>query len=362
MHTWCLDPVDFEKIHPFPIPPSWTTPFTYDIAPTKDEALKRALIREREHDLCLYSDGSGIDGHIGAASITDQRGDSLSRRLHLGSAHDHTVFESEVAGATFALSSVPSLPHIKHIFLGVDNQSAIRALRHPRQQPGQYLLLEFLAELDRLKACIPGIQLHVGWVPGHVDFEPNKCVDKEAKSAAQNDEPPHPPHLRTPHLFHSPLPCSVAAAKATFQARTSSLWTDAWTASPRHEKFSCLDKSSTVHSIHKPLLNLSRRNSSLIVQLCTWMVSLNAWLYKIHRAESPLCQTCQCREDVPHFIFFCSRFTYHRVHLHAALGCKATLLGFLLTNEKGIRHLLRYIHATNHLPAFHDVAPPAPDP
>ncbi|KAJ7859388.1 hypothetical protein B0H13DRAFT_1485819, partial [Mycena leptocephala] len=99
--------------------------------------------------------------------------------------------------------------------------SRLRALRHPRQQPGQYLLLEFLAELDRLKARIPSIQLHVGWVPSHVDFEPNGRVDKEAKSAAQNDEPPHP---RTPHLFHSPLPRSVAAAKATFQARTSSLW------------------------------------------------------------------------------------------------------------------------------------------
>ncbi|KAJ7856425.1 hypothetical protein B0H13DRAFT_1641499, partial [Mycena leptocephala] len=94
----------------------------------------------------------------------------------------------EIAGATLALSYMPSLPHIKQILLGVDNQSAIRALCHPKQQPGQYLLLEFVAELDHLKARIPGLQLHVGWVPGHVDFEPNERVDKEAKSAAQNDE------------------------------------------------------------------------------------------------------------------------------------------------------------------------------
>ncbi|KAJ7903939.1 hypothetical protein B0H13DRAFT_1577011, partial [Mycena leptocephala] len=78
-------------------------------------------------------------------------------------------------------------------------------------------------------------------------------------------------------------------------------------------------------------------------------IAINAWLHKIHRAESPLCQTCQRREDVPHFIFFCSRFTHHHVHLHAALGRKATSLGFLLMNEKGIRHRLCYVHATNRL-------------
>ncbi|KAJ7865524.1 hypothetical protein B0H13DRAFT_1454904, partial [Mycena leptocephala] len=100
---------------------------------------------------------------------------------------------------------------------------------------------------------------------------------------------------------------------------------------------------------------LSRRNSSIIVQLRPRMVGLNAWLHKIHRAESPLCQTRHRREDIPHFIFFCSRFSHHRIHLRTALGRKATL-GYLLTHEKGIRHLLRYVHATNRLPAYHDIA------
>ncbi|KAJ7635493.1 hypothetical protein DFH06DRAFT_921833, partial [Mycena polygramma] len=187
------------------------------------------------------------------------------------------------------------------------------------------------------------IQLHIGWVPGHVEFAPNERVDKEAKEAAANDDPPHP---LLPALFHSPLPRSAAAAKAEYQTRTTSKWTTIWKASPRYDKFSRLDKHATVHSIHKPLINLSRRNSSLIGQLRTRMVGLNAWLFKIHRAESPLCQTCQRREDIPHFVFFCSRFAHHRSLLRAALGRKATSLGYLLSNEKGIRYLLRYIHAT----------------
>ncbi|KAJ6471803.1 hypothetical protein C8R47DRAFT_987993, partial [Mycena vitilis] len=139
-------------------------------------------------------------------------------------------------------------------------------------------------------------------------------------------------------------------------------WTKIWSSSPRHEKYARLDKAATVNSIHKPLLNLSRRNSSLVVQLCTRMVGLNAWLHKIRRADSPLCQTCQRKEDVPHFIFFCSRYSHHRTLLRTALGRKATSLGYLLTNEKGIRHLLRYVHdATNRLPAYYDIVPPEPD-
>ncbi|KAJ7646449.1 hypothetical protein DFH06DRAFT_997610 [Mycena polygramma] len=217
--------------------------------------------------------------------------------------------------------------------------------------------MEFHAELSRLQSRIPNLRLHIGWVPGHVDFAPNERVDEEAKDAAQN---PSPPSTDIPLLFQSPLPRSIAAAKATFRAHTASLWTATWQSSPRFAKFKKLDNGGTVHSIHKPLVNLSRRNSSLIVQLRTGMVGLNAWLHKIRRAESPLCQTCQRREDVQHFVFFCSRYT-HRSLLRTALGRKATSLGFLLTHDKGIRYLLRYIHATNRLPIYRDIVPPEPD-
>ncbi|KAJ7934514.1 hypothetical protein B0H13DRAFT_1469484, partial [Mycena leptocephala] len=135
---------------------------------------------------------------------------------------DHTVFESEIVGATLAISSLPSLPHIQRVFLGIDSQSAIRALLRPKQQPAQYLLLDFLRELEHLKLRIPNVRLHIGWVPGHVDFKPNERVDKEAKQAAQHSEPIH---HRIPSLFHSPLPRSIAAANAAFRTHTSSLWT-----------------------------------------------------------------------------------------------------------------------------------------
>ncbi|KAJ7727985.1 hypothetical protein DFH07DRAFT_691613, partial [Mycena maculata] len=121
---------------------------------------------------------------------------------------DHTVSESVVAGATLALYSMPSLTHVRHIFIRIDSQSVICALLHLRQQPGQYLLLEFQHELEHLTHRAPNIQFHIGWVPGNVDFPPNKQVDSKAKLAAQNSDSPH---------LHAPLPRSSSTAKATFK-------------------------------------------------------------------------------------------------------------------------------------------------
>ncbi|KAJ7844233.1 hypothetical protein B0H14DRAFT_2358751 [Mycena olivaceomarginata] len=88
--------------------------------------------------------------------------------------------------------------------------------RHPSLSAPQTTTRAILAAgISCLKSRIPGLQLHVGWVPGHVDFEPNERVDKEAKSAAQNEDP------LTRASFTSFIPRSAAAAKAAFQARTS---------------------------------------------------------------------------------------------------------------------------------------------
>ncbi|KAJ7274721.1 hypothetical protein C8J57DRAFT_1505481 [Mycena rebaudengoi] len=367
-------------------------PLTYGLTSTSGEKIAELPIRKGQV-ICLAI-GSynrlesiwGPDGHEPSLTRRDtlhcrrsphrtifKSAEFLQRTSHLsrmafciaGDAGDYfwartttTVFEAEVVRETLAISSIPSLPHLKRIFLGIDSQSAIRALSHPRQQPGQYLLLEFLHELESLQRRIPGAQLHIGWVPGHVDFEPNERVDKEAKHVAQHVVPPHP---RLPLLFHSCLPRSAAAAKAELRTHTTAQWTELWVSSPCYEKFKKLDKSATIHSLHKPLLNLSRRNSSLIMQLRTRMVGLNSWLHKIRRTDSPLCPTCHRCEDVPHFIFFCTRFSHHRFLLRNALGRKATSLGYLLTDETGIRHLLRYVHATNRLPAYHDTPPEESD-
>lgn len=59
-----------EQIDPFVAPPWWQGPQTY-IEETAEEARKRhpAILRQEKAALHIYTDGSGINGQIGAAVV-----------------------------------------------------------------------------------------------------------------------------------------------------------------------------------------------------------------------------------------------------------------------------------------------------
>lgn len=54
--------------------------------------------------LIAYTDGSGMDGKIGAAAVLTLNGTELSSlRYHLGSETDYTVYEAEAIAVILAL-------------------------------------------------------------------------------------------------------------------------------------------------------------------------------------------------------------------------------------------------------------------
>ena len=95
--------------------------------------------------------------------------------------------------------------------LGADSQAVLRALDNQRSHPGQYILDSIhnaaeslhkrqdrtINQAEREAAITDGngwkgrpkgvIDLHIHWVPGHMDFAPNEKADEEAKKAAQGD-------------------------------------------------------------------------------------------------------------------------------------------------------------------------------
>ncbi|KDQ09211.1 hypothetical protein BOTBODRAFT_643307, partial [Botryobasidium botryosum FD-172 SS1] len=138
-------------------------------------------------------------------------------RLHLGSSDEHTTFEAEVAGTILALNIIRERHNPRDTIIALDNQSAIKAIYFPHNQPGQYLLMLFHQELTRTLAAHPNINITLQWTPGHEGIIGNELADEHAKKAANGDSQLLP-NVCT--ALTKPLPVSVAATKASMKTHT----------------------------------------------------------------------------------------------------------------------------------------------
>ena len=102
-----------------------------------------------------------------------------------------------------------------------------------------------------------------------------------------------------------------------------------------------------------------RRSNSLITQIRTGHIGLNAYLYRINATESPLCATCLAPESPYHFLLVCRRYITQRHLLRSALASEKlplSLTTLFAHSSQRARSLLAYIRSTNRIPDYHDNA------
>ncbi|KIM27278.1 hypothetical protein M408DRAFT_71511, partial [Serendipita vermifera MAFF 305830] len=84
-----------------------------------------------------------------------------------------------------------------------------------------------------------------------------------------------------------------------------------------------------------------------LTQIRTNHLPLNTYLHRIKKIDNPACQRClESDEDLRHFLFTCPAYRGARLKLQRALKRSSENLEILLADEKGVKHLLTYVHET----------------
>ena len=268
---------------------------------------------------------------------------------------------------------------LTRVTIGLDNQAVLMGLRNQKPKPSHYLLdkihdllEDFQVTQARLRgATIEGYRKGTGrtrlkdgskgwkewrlkrycrvefiWTPGHEGIFGNETADAEAKKAAEGES--SIPKSLPQFIRQKPLPISIAATRQTLKKHAKLRWKNEWFDSARYEKTNAIDSTLPSNDYLHIIDQLRRNQASILTQLRTGHIPLNAILHRIKKADSPDCTHCSpgYRENVFHYLLICPHYVNVRRRLQANLNCEASSIPFLLSSRTGIPHLLRYISDT----------------
>ncbi|KAJ5337518.1 hypothetical protein MYU51_020339 [Penicillium brevicompactum] len=172
----------------------------------------------RERPLNIFTDGSGIEGKLGAAAVIDLE-DHVAH-LAMGDDNTSTVYAAELRTIEMALESIltsnePWTRQAKNgLVIFADSQAALKALRRPRMPSGQVYMAGCLDLIHQFAER--GIRTELRWNSGHQGVLGNEIVDKHANEAAQE-----PDEIQNPHNLYIRL---AATTKRRFRNEANIEW------------------------------------------------------------------------------------------------------------------------------------------
>ena len=347
MHRFKLKPKLMEKISASRQGPKWEPDLAIRIADNKELAKQEDTADETP--IKVYTDGSGLEGRIGAAAVLYRNGVLKGkRRMQLGSTKHHTVYEGEGVGMLLGLELIREERRVEGmVSMGTDNTAAIIATHKIKPGPSHYIWDLFHKRLAMVRNKHRDMDLLVKWVPGHMDIVGNDRADTEAKKAATVGSSPL---RKLPAPLRKMLPHSKSATKQEYHRKIKLEAMKLWSKSPRFDRMALIDPDLSHVKFAKLIRSISRNHASVLFQLRAGHVPLNVYLHRIKKADSPICPSChQYRETVLHYIMHCETHTAARQAMFNAAGRDSRNLGKLLSTLELLPHLFRFIRSTARL-------------
>ncbi|XP_026315787.1 uncharacterized protein LOC113227125 [Hyposmocoma kahamanoa] len=242
-----------------------------------------ALEQHDNHGRKIYTDGSKIEGKVGAAlSIWDDAAEISTKKLKLD--RSCTVYQAELLALTEATSY--ALKHkAPHCNIYSDSRSALETIAdgtslHP-------LAVKIRANVTEIRKNKNVVNLF--WIKAHAGLEGNERADKLAKDAALNK--------KTRADYDR---CPVSFIKRQIRLDSLDEWNrryvEGTTASTTKIFFP--DAISAYGLLRKVELD------PLLVQLMTGHGGFSSYLYRFKCKESP---SCECNEEVEESVMHVSR-------------------------------------------------------
>jgi ribonuclease HI len=320
-----IDPQDLETRHPFPIPPWWRPPQIYIEKNPLDSMINHEkCIAITPHHWRIYTDGSGINGHVGASATCPQN--QTQKQAYLGTDKEYTVPIAELVGLALALEIAKEATG-RQIDVFVDSQGALTTLRKPRQASGQDLVRRIIEALKEMQGRVT---FH--WIVAHSGIPGNEEADRLAKEATgwRRDGGSGP---RAPTYPMKP-PMSTISRWAKNKAKEQ--WKREWPAS-RH--------GSTLRQLLPRLDNksiqlyngLTKNLSSVLIQMRTGKIRLGAYLYSIRVNDTDVCQCGEAPQTVAHVLMDCERFDALRAKTFGGRENIPSSLEAFLADQRQVR-------------------------
>ena len=346
MHRYGIQPHKVETIEAVRFDTGWKPGLTTKVIMDTDKAIEE--IQNDNLDVKVFTDGSGMEGKIGAAAILYRNGNLKTKLRHqLGTQRQHTVYEGEGIGVVLGARLISNEWNIQSANFYIDNRASITATQLTKPNPGHYIFDALHKSIASIRRKHTGIKITVKWVPGHKGVEGNEQADEEAKKAiTEGSSDTHD----LPKLLRKTLPHSKSAIKWSHNEKLKRHAQKGWKASKRYNRMMKTDPTTPSHRYVNLVTKLPRKLASILAQLRTGHAPLAKHLHRIGKTNSPICPACQQSEEtVQHFILHCPAYQAARQTLRNNIGGRNIDITKILTSPKSLRALFKYVAETGRL-------------